>query len=265
MLGLCHHLFGDAAFLQVAWPVAAAVFAVEKLVPRVFRGSRFAVISESTRDDLIARGVAPGASRCTIRGSAGPRSRRRRSRARGPRIVYVGRLEAYKNVDLLLRALARLAPRFPDARARTWSGRARSARGSSAWRAALGLAARVHFPGFVGDAERDRLLAGARVCACASAKEGWGLTVIESNALGTPNVASDAPGLRDSVRDGETGFLVPVGDEAAFADASTRLLGDDALAQRMSARRSPARRFDWERAAATRWKAIVARVAESGA
>ena len=65
--------------------------------------------------------------------------------------------------------------------------------------------------------ERDRLLAESRVCVCPSAKEGWGLTVIEANAVGTPVVASDSPGLRDSVLDGKTGFLVPHGDVEALA------------------------------------------------
>jgi glycosyltransferase involved in cell wall biosynthesis len=258
VLGLCHHLFGEAAFLQVSWPVATAVFAVEKLVPRVFRGSRFAVISESTRDDLIRRGVAAESIEVHHPGIRRPELAAPPIRERGPRIVYVGRLEAYKKVDLLLRALARLAPRFPAAElfvVGQGSERARLERLAGE----LGLAARVHFPGFVSDADRDRLLAGARVCACASAKEGWGLTVIESNALGVPNVASDAPGLRDSVRDGETGFLVPVGDESAFADRIGRLLADDALAQRMSdAALAHSRQFDWERAA-DQMEAAIAR------
>jgi glycosyltransferase involved in cell wall biosynthesis len=84
---------------------------------------------------------------------------------------------------------------------------------------------------------------------CPSTKEGWGLTVVESNALGVPNVATDAPGLRDSVRDGETGFLVQDGDVAGFADRIGALLGDDALAARMSAAAVEwSRRFDWEQA-----------------
>ena len=45
-----------------------------------------------------------------------------------------------------------------------------------------------------------------------SPKEGWGITVVEAAACGTPSLASDSPGLRDSVRHGETGFLVPHGD-----------------------------------------------------
>jgi glycosyltransferase involved in cell wall biosynthesis len=169
------------------------------------------------------------------------------SRAR--RIAYVGRLERYKNVDVLLRALALLLPRFPDAELAVVGQGADRAR-LERLAGELGVATRVRFAGFLDDAARDRLLASSRVCACASAKEGWGLTVIESNALGTPNVASDAPGLRDSVCDGETGFLVRVGDVEGFAARIGALLADDALAARMSiAAREFARRFDWERAA----------------
>jgi len=248
VLGLCHHLFGEAAFLQVAWPVAAAVFAVEKLVPRVFRASRFAVISESTRDDLIRRGVDPSRIEVHHPGIRQPEQAPLPLAARGRRIAYVGRLEPYKNVDVLLRALAALLPRFPDAELAVvgqGSDRERLERLAHE----LGVAPRVRFTGFVDDATRDRLLASSRVCACASAKEGWGLTVIESSALGTPNVATDAPGLRDSVRDGETGFLAPLGDAQAFAARIGQLLADDALALRMGeAARAFARGFDWERA-----------------
>jgi glycosyltransferase involved in cell wall biosynthesis len=249
VLGLCHHLFGEAAFLQVSWPVAAAVFAVERLVPRAFRRARFAVISESTRDDLVRRGVDAARIEVHHPGIRWPAQPPLPLPARGRRIVYVGRLERYKNVDLLLRALARLSPRFPDAELAVVGQGADRAR-LERLAGELGIAARVRFTGFVDDAERDRLLAAARVCVCASAKEGWGLTVIEANALGTPNVASDAPGLRDSVRDGETGFLAPPGDERVFAERIGALLADDALAARMSeAARAFARRFDWERAA----------------
>jgi glycosyltransferase involved in cell wall biosynthesis len=84
-----------------------------------------------------------------------------------------------------------------------------------------------------------------------SPKEGWGLTVIEANALGVPVVATDAPGLRDAIRDGETGFLVPEGDVGAFADRIGRLLAAADLASRMGdAAAAWARRFTWDAAAA---------------
>jgi glycosyltransferase involved in cell wall biosynthesis len=114
----------------------------------------------------------------------------------------------------------------------------------------LGLAERVRFTGFIEDAARDALLAETRACAFPSEKEGWGLSVIEANALATPVVASDAPGLRDSIRHEETGLLVASGDVPGFAAALARLLVEDAETLRM--RRAAlewSRHFDWERAA----------------
>jgi glycosyltransferase involved in cell wall biosynthesis len=250
VLGLCHHLFGETAFLQVPWPVAAAVWSIERLVPRVYRKSHLVVISESTRDDLIRRGVEPGRIEVHHPGIRQPGFEPPGVSQRRHRVAYVGRLERYKRVDVLLRAAAHLVGRFPEMRIDIigrGSDRARLERVA----AEVGLADRTHFAGFVSDEERDRLLAAARVCVCPSVKEGWGLTVIESNALGTPNVATDAPGLRDSVRDGETGFLVPEADVEAFAARMGSLLGDDALAERMAAAAIAwSRDFDWDRAAA---------------
>jgi glycosyltransferase involved in cell wall biosynthesis len=59
-----------------------------------------------------------------------------------------------------------------------------------------------------------------------SIKEGWGLVVTEANSQGTPAIAFDSDGLRDSVRDGETGVLVKNGDEEALGKAINKLLGD---------------------------------------
>ena len=168
---------------------------------------------------------------------------------RGHRIAYVGRLEPYKKVDVLLRAVARLVDRFPDAEV-VVIGRGSDRPRLERVAGEVGIAGRTRFTGFVEDAERDRLLAESRVCVCPSAKEGWGLTVIESNAVGTPVVATHAPGLRDAVRDEETGFLVAEGDVVGFADRIGRLLADDALAEQMSRDAVAwARRFDWDRAA----------------
>jgi glycosyltransferase involved in cell wall biosynthesis len=179
-------------------------------------------------------------------------------------VVYVGRLEAYKRVDVLLRAMASLRERLPDAET-VVIGRGSQQALLEALARELGIADRTRFAGFVSDAERDALLADARVCVGPSVKEGWGLAVIESNAVGTPVVASDAPGLRDSVRDGETGFLVPVDDVAAFAARIAELLLDDERAERMSRLGEAwSRRFDWDQVA-DRVESIVYSLLADGA
>jgi glycosyltransferase involved in cell wall biosynthesis len=249
VLGLCHHLFGSTAFHQVAWPVAATVLAAECAIPRAYRRSAIVAISESTRDDLVARGLAPDQVEVQYPGIRRPETIPLPIAQREPIVVYVGRLEAYKRIDLVLDALAQIAPRRPAVQLVLLGRGAERAR-LERRAGALGISDRVAFLGFVADAERDAWLARARVCVCASRKEGFGLTVIEANAVGTPNVASDAPGLRDTVRDGETGFLVADGDTARFAERIDALLGDDALAERMSrAALAWSQRFDWQTAA----------------
>jgi glycosyltransferase involved in cell wall biosynthesis len=77
-------------------------------------------------------------------------------------------------------------------------------------------------------------------------REGWGLVVVEANAMGTPTVGYDIPGLRDSIRDGTNGVLVQP-DFEMLASAATKLLGDkDELARLGQASRSYATGFTWE-------------------
>jgi glycosyltransferase involved in cell wall biosynthesis len=194
-------------------------------------------------DDLARAASIRRASRSTTgirsRAAAAPLA------ARGRRITYVGRLERYKNVDLRCGRSRNLAALSDAELAVVGQGADRGRLERLA--VELGVAARVRFTGFLADAERDRLLASSRVCACASAKEGWGLTVIESNALGTPNVASDAPGLRDSVRHGETGFLVPVGDVEASSCGSARARRRRARLPHVGGGARLRPRFSWDR------------------
>ncbi len=247
VLALCHHLFGEVAFQQVPWPVAAGVWTSERLIPALYRGRPFVAISESSRTDLIARGIPARDVVVSHPGVDPPACMVDLKTPREPHVVYVGRLEVYKKVDVMLRAMAILAPRFPQARI-TIIGRGPARDDLEALAGTLGLGERTRFTGFTPSAARDAILASARVCVCPSEKEGWGLTVIEANGAGTPVVATDADGLRDSVRHGETGYLVEDEDVDGFAARIGELLEDDALALRMSAaahRWSLA--FDWDR------------------
>src|SRR5690606_23022506 len=140
-----------------------------------------------------------------------------------------------KGVDLLLRALAIARQERPDLEleiAGSGDDRPRLERLSAELR--LGTAAR--FLGFVDEATKLALLRRAVANVFPSPKEGWGITVMEAAACGTPSLASDSPGLRDSVRDGLTGLLVPHGDPGALAAAMLRLAADRDLVDRLGTR-----------------------------
>ena len=256
VLALCHHLFGEVAFRQVAWPIAATVWAAERLIPPLYRRRPFIAISESSRDDLVARGIPAADIQVSHCGVSPPEIVVDVDRVRPHRVAYMGRLEPYKRVDVLIRAMARLADRFPEAELLViGKGSARPSLEKLAKE--LGLGDRTRFTGFISNAERDALLAQCRVCVCASEKEGWGLTVIEANRVGTPVVASDVPGLRDSVCNGQTGLLVPYGDVDAFAKAIGRFLEDDAFSLEMSREALLwSDQFDWDTAASEMGEAI---------
>ena len=107
----------------------------------------------------------------------------------------------------------------------------------------------VRFTGFVNEIEKQRLLAGAWVFAQPSRLEGWGISVIEAAACGTPAVAMRVPGLSDAIVDGETGILAD--DWAGFQRAIVMLLTNASLRERLATealRRS--KQFTWERTAA---------------
>lgn len=248
---LVPHLFGTTAFQEVSWPMAATVWLAERPIPWLYRRAWFHAISDSTRDDLVARGVPreriavvyPGVD--SVRFTPSPSGQR----TDPPRFVYVGRIKRYKGVELLLRALLEARRHRPDLTldiAGSGDDRPRL----EALAATLGLGEAVRFLGFVDEATKLALLRGAVANVFPSPKEGWGITVMEAAACGTPSLASDSPGLRDSVRDGITGILVPHGDVAAMAAAMCRLADDPALVATLgSAARRHAEQLTWESAA----------------
>src|SRR5207247_232890 len=158
----------------------------------------------------------------------------------GGAAALVARLEPHKGVDTVIRALPAIVEQAADVRyAVAGSGPEREHLEKLAHK--TGVAERVRFLGEVGDRDLPALYNLATVYVGASRRaerigvEGFGLALVEASACGLPVVAGNSGGVPDAVRDGETGFLVPAEDPAAFADAISRLLGDPGLARRVGA------------------------------
>jgi glycosyltransferase involved in cell wall biosynthesis len=245
------HLFGTTAFREAAWPVAAVVWAAERPVPWVYRRAAFHAISASTRDDLVARGVAPDRVRVICPGvdSAWFAPDAATSRTPVPTFLYVGRLKRYKGVETAVRAIALARQAGWDVRLDI-AGQGDDRQRLERLAATLGVADAVGFLGFVSEEEKRTLLRRAWATVFPSPKEGWGITNVEAAACGTPAVAADSPGLRDSVRHEDTGLLVPCDDPPALAAALTRLAADPALVARLGAGgRAFAEALSWDGAA----------------
>jgi glycosyltransferase involved in cell wall biosynthesis len=248
---LIPHLFGTTAFQEAPWPMAAAVWLAERFIPRVYRRAWFHAISESTRDDLVARGI-PAARIAVVHpgvDSVAFRPATPIARATPARFVYIGRLKRYKGIEYFLRALALARQARPELSADiagSGDDRPRLERLART----LGQEEAVRFLGFVDEATKLSLLRRAMANVFPSPKEGWGITVMEAAACGTPSLASDSPGLCDSVRDGTTGILVPHGEVGALVAAMLRLAEDPALVETLGqAAREYAVAHSWDAAA----------------
>jgi glycosyltransferase involved in cell wall biosynthesis len=169
---------------------------------------------------------------------------------RGNNLVWVGRLVKHKRAELLLPLAERLASRN-DGMVIDVVGHGPQAQPLADAVRAGGLAGQLRLRGFVPEAGKRAVVAGAALHLNTSQGEGWGLCVLEAAALGVPTVAFDVDGLRDSVLDGRTGWLVRDGEELAdVVERALKELGDPARREEIAtACREWAAQFDWDRSA----------------
>ncbi|MDP9204662.1 MAG: glycosyltransferase family 4 protein [Gemmatimonadota bacterium] len=248
LVALVHHLFGATVFREAPLPLAAAVWLSERPLGTLYRTVPFQAVSVSTADDLVARGIPRGAIRVIYNGVDSERlTPDPAERSAKPLFVYLGRLKKYKRVDIVIRAFAEL--QLPDATLEI--------AGAGDYRAklerlvkSLGLADRVKFLGFITEDQKIHLLRRAWASTLASPKEGWGISNLEAAACATPVIAANSPGIRESVIDGQTGFLVPPTDVEAMTAAMRGIVESPALVSSLGAAgRHYAETFTWERAA----------------
>ncbi|HKW71484.1 MAG TPA: glycosyltransferase [Candidatus Dormibacteraeota bacterium] len=174
----------------------------------------------------------------------------------GRLLLYVGRLERLKGVEVAIRALSLLRDRdHPDVRMLVLGEDSREGDESEMERlkavaAEVEVRDRVDFLGSVAHHELPYFYSAADVCVMPSYSESFGLVGLEAQACGRPVVGADVSGLRSVIRDEVTGYLIDGHDPATYAERIGRLLNDPELAQQMGRRgRLLAQRFSWSRTA----------------
>jgi glycosyltransferase involved in cell wall biosynthesis len=265
LLTIVHHLFGTSIFKEAAFPAATYVWGAEKAALPVYRKGIFAAVSESTKTELIQHGIRPENIHLVMN-AVDPDlyAPSHRPVETGPVVGYVGRIKQYKSVDHLLKAFAAVLQKIPEARL-IIVGDGDAKPGLERLSHSLGIAGAVTFTGFVDETEKVDYLRKCSIVINPSAKEGWGLTVIEANACGVPVIASDVPGLRDSVRPDETGILYPYGHIERLATEAINLMNDPARRATLAKNAFQwSERFTWDASADAMEKAMDAALAFSG-
>jgi len=253
VVALIHEVARDIWFSMYPPPVAVGGYAAEAAALRWYARNKvpFLVNSPSTAADLSAIGVARANMVIAEPAIDRPWLEQLPTKETTPTLVYLGRLVRMKGVEDVIHALAQVRRTLPECR--LWILGAGAPLYEAALRgvaAELDVGAAIQFMGRVDEEEKFRLLGRAHLLLHASRHEGWGINIMEANAMGTPAVAYNVPGLRDSVRGGQTGVLCRYGrvDELAASAISLLQRTEDYQAMQRNAI-TWSTRFSWDVAA----------------
>ncbi|HVZ12066.1 MAG TPA: glycosyltransferase [Patescibacteria group bacterium] len=247
---LMFHVHQEVFFRTLPRPLAIFASILEnRLMPWAYKKKKFITISESSKQEILDLGlgragieiVSPGIDLTTYK----PGSKK----SEKPLVAYVGRLQYYKSVDVLINAAKKIIKEVPSIEI-VIAGDGEEKRKLEKLTRDLGLGDTIKFLGRVSEEEKISLYQKAWVAVNPSLKEGWGITTIEANACGTPVVASDVPGLRDSVKNPTTGYLVEYGDWDQFSEKILHVIGNKSLREEFSKNSVQwAANFEWNKSA----------------
>ncbi len=246
VLNLVHHVHREQ-WPEVFGPLRARLgwWLESRLAPRVYRRSRYIVVSHATKLELTELGVDRDHIDVVYSGRDPLVGSESVVQDETPSLVVLGRLVPHKRVELAISAVTVLREQHP--------GIVLSVIGHGYWlpelesyAAAIGATPQVRFLGFVDEDVKNRVLAASWLNLLPSVKEGWGLAIIEAAAHGVPSVAfREASGTTESIIDGTTGLLV--GDEADFVETISELLTDRVRRQDMGAKaKTFSEQFTWQ-------------------
>jgi glycosyltransferase involved in cell wall biosynthesis len=244
IVALIHQLAREYWFYETPFPINyIGYYFVEDRWLKSYVNVPTVTVSESTRQDLLKLGfrkvfVVPEGLNFTPLSEVPEKEEY-------PVVVYAGRLKRAKRPDHAIRAFKIVKEEIPNAE--LW------VIGDGPYKKDLEKIAvdGVKFFGGLSNEHRRRLLARAWVLVNPSVREGFGLNVLEANALGTPCVAYDVAGLTDSIIDGRTGLLVKEnGNVEKLSKAIIRILEDETLRKTLSVNALEySENFNWDRTA----------------
>lgn len=236
-------------FYEVRFPFSLIGYFLELASLKLFKNFPFLTISSSTAQDLKNLGiqnvstVAPGTNYKPLRKV--PR------KSRFPLLLSLGRITEMKRIEDSVFAFRLLHKELPQIKlVIVGKGKEKYLKKLKNLCHLLGIDDRVIFTGYLSEKEKKRLLSEAWILVSTSLREGWGLTVLEAAACGTPTVAYKISGFVDSVIDGQTGFLCQRNNPHEIVKNIRRLLLNRSLRKRFSQNALGfSRQFSWEKTA----------------
>ncbi len=243
-----HHVHAEMWQMVLSRALARVGNTIEGVIaPPLYRHQPIVTLSESAKREIVERlRLSPDQITVAPPGIAS-RFHTGGAKASAPLVVTVGRLVPVKRFGWFIDAMTKLRAEHPDLQA-VVIGEGYERPALEAQVRAAGAEEWLSLPGRLGDQELVELYRRAWLVVSTSVREGWGMTLTEAGACGTPAVATRIAGHEDAVAHGESGLLVDTMDDVVTAAAA--VLSDDQLrAQLGEGARRMAERFTWDRTA----------------
>jgi len=247
-----HEVLGPIWNAFYSWPISTIGRWQEAWIQRMYRNVPFWTPSESTKKDLGAHGIRDVT---VIRNGIDivPLPTLEEKPLQSPlQLICVSRTAPNKRVDHAVRAMKLLADRNIPARLQV-VGDGECRPGLEQLARTLGLQDRIRFTGWLSEKEKNAELKQAHFLIHTSQREGWGLNVIEANAMGTPAVVYPVGGLVDSTVSGETGVVTEAETPESLANALAEAAKNPAIYSRY-------RTNAWARSKTFSWPTILPEV-----
>lgn len=244
---IMHHVHTGVFSKELPFFIAWVPWLLEsKLMPPIYRDTKFIAVSESTKKEMLKLGIKEK-NISIVPNGIDHKIYKPGTKAKHPLIVYVGRLKAYKRLNLLIESFNEVLKEIKNAKL-IIAGRGDDEPNLRKQVSDLRLENKVEFLGFIPEKEKVKLLQSAWCFVTPSSKEGWGVSVIEANACGTPCIAFDTEGLRDSIVKDKTGYLVSTQNE--MTEKIIKILENKVVRERLSKSALKwSKNFDWEKSA----------------
>jgi len=251
---LMHHVHQEVFRKSLKPPLSwIAMFLERRLMPIVYKNTQFITVSPSTKEEIMKMKLTTREP-IIIYSGVDLTKFKPAEKSKTPLILYLGRLQYYKSLNVFIRAAKRVLEKLPQAEV-VIAGDGEEK--TKLKKLSKKLDVKVRFLGKVSEKQKVELFQKAWIFVNPSSMEGWGITTIEANACGTPVLASNVPGLRDSVNNPHTGYLFPYGKSDQLAELIIKLVENQDLRKKLSEESIDwAKQFDWKTSAANSLKIL---------
>lgn len=248
-IAFIHETAEEVWFKNHFFPINFIGYFLEPLFFYLYRNIHFITVSDSTKNDLIKFGIKKEYIYIIYNGIVSIRSAEKKEKS--PTMICLGRLAEDKGTKDAILAFFEVQKAFPDSS--LWIVGKEEKCGMEDYirklTKKLSIEKKVIFFGFVQEKEKYDLLKRAWILINPSVKEGWGLTVIEAASQGTPGIAYDVSGLRDSIQDDKTGLLVKEKKPEKLAEKIILLLRNKPWYDKLSKQSFEwSKKFVWKKA-----------------